>query len=363
MEKLAKAVLNLKWFIIAIVIILTIFLGYQIRNMQINSDVVSALPDKDPDVALFKKIGQDFGGNKIGMIILEAPEIFNNDVILDVKKLTDSIGLMEGIASVTSITNIIDIKSDEFGFEIGKLIDTYKLPLTVAELQQLKQRVFEKEMFRGVVVSEDATATLVMFTLTDGADIQTVGRAVIDKVESLRLNEKLYYAGMPMMVTAISELISRDLIRLLPIAFLVIAVVLFFSFRSVRGVLLPLVTAAIAIIWTLGIMVIGGFKMTMVTNNIPLLLLAVGSAYTIHVINKINQMEKNLRIAIVSALTYIFVPVALTALPPSLVLFLLFLRLPDYDPGFWYIYSRGYLFLGCAGIIFCTSRHVCIYFK
>jgi len=315
MEKLAKAVLNLKWFIIAIVFILTIILGYQIRNMQINSDVVSALPDKDPDVALFKKIGQDFGGNKIGMIILEAPEIFNNDVILDVKKLTDSIGLMEGIASVTSITNIIDIKSDEFGFEIGKLINTYNLPLSDEELRQLKQRVFKKEMFRGVVVSEDATATLIMFTLTDGADIQTVGRAVIDKVESLQLNEKLYYAGMPMMVTAISELISRDLFRLLPIAFLVIAVVLFFSFRSFRGVLLPLVTAAIAIIWTLGIMVLGGYKMTMVTNNIPILLLAIGSAYTIHVINKINQaMEKDFKKAILSALSYIFIPVTLAAL-------------------------------------------------
>ncbi|MCB2208915.1 MAG: MMPL family transporter [Bacteroidetes bacterium] len=315
MEKLAKAVLNLRWFIIAVVFILTVFLGFQISNMEINSDVVSALPDDDPDVALFKKVGQDFGGNKIGMIILEADDIFHNDVIYDVKKLTDSIGLMEGIASVTSITNIIDIRSDQFGFEIGKLIDEYNLPYSDEDLLRLKNRVFSKEMFRGVVVSEDATATLIMFTLTDGADIQTVGRAVIDKAESLQLDERLYYAGMPMMVTAISELISRDLIRLLPIAFLVIAIVLFFSFRSVRGVLLPLLTAAIAIIWTLGIMVLAGYKMTMVTNNIPILLLAIGSAYTIHVINKINQVkEKDFKKAILSALSYIFIPVTLASL-------------------------------------------------
>jgi hypothetical protein len=315
MEKFANAVLNFRWLIIAIVFILTIFLGFQIRNMQINSDVVSALPDDDPDVALFKKVGQDFGGNKIGMIILEADDIFNNEVIYDVKKLTDSVEMMEGIASVTSITNIIDIKSDEFGFEIGKLIDEYNLPYPDEDLLRLKARVFSKEMFRGVVVSEDATATLIMFTLTDDADIQTVGRAVIDKATSLNLKENLYYAGMPMMVTAISELISHDLIRLLPIAFLVIAFVLFFSFRSFRGVFLPLITAAVAIVWTLGIMVLGGYKMTMVTNNIPILLLAIGSAYTIHVINKINQaMEKDFKKAILSALTYIFIPVTLAAL-------------------------------------------------
>lgn len=283
--------------------------------MQINSDIVSALPDNDPDAALFKKIGQEFGGNKIGMIILEAENIFNNDVIYDVKKLTDSIALMDGIASVTSITNIIDIKGDEFGFEIGKLINEYSLPYSDEELLQLKERVFTKDMFRGVVVSEDATATLIMFKLTDGADLQLVGRAIIDKAESLQLKEKLYYAGMPLMVTAISELISDDLIKLLPLAFLVIAVILFFSFRSLRGVLLPLLSAAIAIIWTLGIMVLTGYKMTMVTNNIPILLLAVGSAYTIHVINKINQVkESDSRKAITIALAYIFIPVTLAAI-------------------------------------------------
>jgi len=283
--------------------------------MQINSDIVSALPDDDSDAALFKKIGQEFGGNKIGMIILEAENIFNNDVIYDVKQLTDSLTLMDGIASVTSITNIIDIKGDEFGFEVGKLINEYSLPYSDEELLKLKERVFSKDMFRGVVVSEDGTATLIMFKLTDGADLQLVGRAVIDKAESLQLNEKLYYAGMPMMVTAVSELISDDLIKLLPLAFLVIAIILFISFRSLRGVILPLLSAAIAIIWTLGIMALTGYKMTMVTNNIPILLLAVGSAYTIHVINKINLVrESDPKKAIITALAYIFVPVTLAAI-------------------------------------------------
>ena len=94
-----------------------------------------------------------------------------------------------------------------------------------------------------------------------------------------------------------------------------IALVLLVSFRSFRGVLLPLLTAALAIVWTIGGMALLGFKMTMVTNNIPILLLAVGSAYTIHVVNKINQVsEMNYRKAILVALKYIFLPVLLAAL-------------------------------------------------
>jgi predicted RND superfamily exporter protein len=315
MEKLVKAILKFRWLIIIVIVLLTSYLAYQIKDIEINSDVVSALPDDDPDVVLFKRIGQDFGGNKIGMIILESDNVFDNTVLEDVKKVTDSISLMNGITSVTSITNILDIKNDEFGFEVGKLVDEYNLPYGDEELDKLKQRVLNNDMFRGVVVSEDGTSTVILFTMANEADIQTVGRELIDKIDSLKLTEKVYYAGMPMMVTAISEMITSDLLMLLPLAFLVIAIILFFSFRSLQGVLLPLLSAAIAIVWTLGIMALTGYTMSMVTNNIPILLLAVGSAYSIHVINKINQVkETDSRKAIVVALTYIFIPVILAAI-------------------------------------------------
>ncbi len=315
MRELASKILKFRWIIIAIVLGLTVYLGYQIKDMQINSDVISSLPDDDPDAFLFKQIGKEFGGNKVGMVILEADNIFDNEVLGHVQQLTDSLSLMDGISTVTSISNIIDIKGGEYGFDVGQLIDEYDLPYPQERLDALRDRVFEKDMYRGVIVSEDGTATLIMFTLLDDTDLQEISGAVKSMVQSLKLPENIYYAGLPMMVGEISDLIASDLMILLPIAFLVIALILAINFRTVRGVLLPLLSATIAIVWTMGLMVLWGFEMTMVTNNIPLLLLAIGSAYTIHVINKINQVkEKDFRKAIVIGMSYIFVPVALTAL-------------------------------------------------
>ena len=117
-----------------------------------------------------------------------------------------------------------------------------------------------------------------------------------------------------MLLTYISDLMKMDLIRLLPIAFLVIALVLFFSFKSIRGVLLPLLTAVISIIWSLGIMALLDFKMSMISNNIPIILLAVGSAYTIHVLNRINQVKMtDPENAIRKALSFVMIPVLLAA--------------------------------------------------
>ncbi len=91
MEKMFKAVLKIRWLIIILVLAITVFLAWQIPNIRINSDVISSLPDTDPDAVLLKKIGAQFGGNKMGMIILESDNIFTPGVIKDVRQITDTL--------------------------------------------------------------------------------------------------------------------------------------------------------------------------------------------------------------------------------------------------------------------------------
>ena len=314
MEKMFKYLLKIRWLIILLVLAITGFLAYQIPNIRINSDVISSLPDTDPDAVLLKKIGAQFGGNKMGMIILESDNIFTPEVLKHVRQITDTVQRIEGISSVTSLTNLMEIKGGESGMEIGTYVDAYNPPESPEALAMLKERLFSNDMYRGTIFSEDGTATVIIFTLYDDVDIQALATAVKEKTEALRLPEKIYYAGSPMMVTSIAHLISADLKRLLPIAFLLIAFVLFLGFRSLRGVVLPLLTATIAIIWVIGIMSLMGSEMSMVSNNIPIVLLAVGTAYAIHVLNRISQVKENMHQTIIIALTSVTIPVILAAL-------------------------------------------------
>lgn len=314
MEKLVNTILKMRWVIIILVLATTVFLALQIPSIKINSDVISSLPDTDKDAVLLKKIGAKFGGNKTGMIILESDNIYSTGVLEHVRQVTDSLKGIEGISSVTSLTSIMDIQESEDGMEIGPLLDVNDLPDSPEELAALEERVLSHENYRGTIVSEDGTTTIIIFSLLDGADIHSLANIVKKKTEALNLPEKVYYAGSPMMLTSISHMISSDLTRLLPVAFLLITVVLFLGFRSMRGVIVPLLTATLSIIWVIGIMSLAGSEMTMVSNNIPIVLLAVGSAYAIHVLNRIEQVQGDLNQAIIIALTYVFIPVILAAL-------------------------------------------------
>ncbi len=260
MEKLAQKIIRLKWLIIGIVSGLTIFFGYQIRNISIDSDVINSLNDTDPTARLYNSIGVEFGGNEIGMIVLETKDVFNANVIRHVKQITDSVRFTGGVSTVTSLTDILDIRSSEWGIEIGKLVDEYNLPTEQSDLDTLKNYVLSRDLYRGVIVSEDGTATVIMFNLLHDADKQAVAEEIKDKIEGMNLPESVYYGGLPFLLNDVTDLILSDIFWLLPFTFLIIALFLFISFKSLRGVILPIVTAGISVIWTLGLMAFLGYN-------------------------------------------------------------------------------------------------------
>ena len=293
----------------------TLFFGNEIRSLKIDADILRSLPDEDPDARLLKKIGENFGGNNMGVIILETDNIYQTSVLEHIQLLTDTLANIDGITTVSSLTNIINIKGGDYGIEIGKLVDEYEMPESPKDFQILRNNILNNEMYKGSIVSEDETSTLIIFNLDNNSDVNAIAKNVIRKTEELNLPEKLYYIGSPMLLTYISDLMRDDLTNLLPLAFLVIAFILFLSFRSISGVLLPLLIAIIAIVWSLGSMAFLDIKMSMISNNIPIILLAIGSAYTIHVINRINKVSQSKETDVIArALAFVLIPLILAAL-------------------------------------------------
>jgi len=103
------------------------------------------------------------------------------------------------------------------------------MPETPEQLDTLKEYVFSKDMYRGSLISEDATTTLVIAKIVDGADKEKVTNLIKSKIENLKLPEsiKIYYGGVPFLINEIGKIIAHDLTFLGPIALLFIALVLF----------------------------------------------------------------------------------------------------------------------------------------
>lgn len=317
MKNFANSIIRYRKMVIVITLLLTIFFGYFIKDIKVNSDILSSLPKDDKTAMLFNRIGKQYGGNDVAMIAIETDNVFKKETLEQIRQITDSIKTIKEIGSVTSLTDVIDIKSSEEGIEIGKLIDENNLPESPQQFDSLKKYIFSKDMYKGTIISDDATATLVIAKIITGSDKEKITNLIKSKIQHLKLpeNVKIYYGGLPFTINEAGKIIAHDLIYLGPIAFLVIALILLINFRSKRGVALPLLTVVIAVIWTMGILSLLHYDLTMITSIIPVILLAVGSAWPIHVINRVNkETDSDKKKALVNALLYVTLPVTLAAL-------------------------------------------------
>jgi predicted RND superfamily exporter protein len=324
MRKFAELVLKYRVPIIVGTIIITIFMAFQLRKLEINSDILEYLPQDDPNVVLFNEVGDKFGGNSLAMIALETDNIFNPNTLNRVNIITQKFKEMPKISYVTSLTDVIDIKKMEYGLEVGKLIDEQNIPSEKDELEKIKNYTLSKEMYRGNIVSDDGTIAVIIARLKEDADRIAVGREMKEFVLSTKGDEKLYFAGIPFQMIFLTDVINSDVIKLLPVVLLLLIITLTISFRNKRGVILPLATVIISTTWGLGLMSLLGIKLTIASDGMPILLLAIGSAYGIHLVNKyLEDIRKgdNKIEAIKDTISEIGVPIFLAGLTTSIGFF------------------------------------------
>lgn len=286
MRKFAEFVIKYRIGIIVGTVIITAIMAFQLKNLEINSDILSYLPQTDPHVIQFNEVGDKFGGNSLAMIALETDDVFNFNTINRINIITQKFKEMPEISFVTSMTDVIDIKKIEGGLEIGKLIDDYDSLTDWDDLARIKEYVLSKEMYRGNIVSNDGTIAVIVARLKEDVNEISLGRAMKEFVLSTEGNEKIYFAGIPFQMIFLTDIISSDIIILLPIVLILLIITLAVSFRTKRGVILPLATVIISTSWALGLMSLLGIKLTLASDAMPVLLLAIGSAYGIHFVNK-----------------------------------------------------------------------------
>ena len=186
---------------------------------------------------------------------------------------------------------MIDIRKTDDGLDVGRLIEPGAGPRTAEELAAFRSYVLSRDLYRGRLVSVDGTTTLIAIRIEDGADESSVAADIRRTVSGANLPERVYYAGAPFQLTEISRLMVRDMIYLIPAAVLLIVLTLFASFRSIRGVILPLVSVGISTVWVIGIMALLRIPFSLVTNVIPVVLMATGSAYGIHVVSAFGEVK------------------------------------------------------------------------
>ncbi len=282
----AQKIVAHPFWVIGAVLAVTALFASAIPKIRFEQDFEAFLPQDDPAVIALHRAEERYGDQKLFMVAVEADDtIFKPETLQKLKEMEELFEQIPEVDEVRGPTNSQVIYGTETAITVATALP--EIPQTPAEIAAYKERVLGDRLLRGVVISEDEKAAGILIRLKPGEE-DTVGvvTRVLEIAERYQGPERIYVGGMPRLNQFIAESMRKDLMVFFPVMMLVIVMVLYLSFNSLRGVVLPLLTVVLSAIWEMGTMGWLGAPFTPFSFIAPIVLMAVGTAYGIHILNR-----------------------------------------------------------------------------
>ncbi len=286
------------WLVVAIVAAITVFFAIQLPKTTFDNDVFNFVPKTNPARMAISDMTKTYGSQVFMLIGLESRsgDIFNPDKFKKMKELTEKLKKLPNAASVTGIMDTQYIRAEGKDIVVDPLVPA-DFSGTPAEIALVKEKILSWDVYRRSLVSDDYTSTEIMINLDSSTDDSANWKNNIDPKRILYAQVKdviastdlggfnVYISGMPVFTVLFTDNLRKDLVTLVPLVILVVVVTLLLSFRRLGGLFLPLVTVLVSTIWTMGLMALLGQPLSILSTVIPVIMVAVGSAYGIHIIS------------------------------------------------------------------------------
>ena len=286
--------------ILALSLLITVILGLQLRHLEVIVDADELLPRTHPFVQVTERVQAVFG-NRYTVVIGVTPkhgDVFTPDVLGKVLAVTNAMiatpGVTPGNIQSLAAPRAKDIDGNAEGLVVSRLLD--HAPATRAEALAVKARLGANPQYRDVLVSKDGrTAAIYVEFKKDPKGFGHVMQQVEAAIAPIRdSNTSVEVAGQPVFL-GLLETFSKRMGWLLPIAILLIGAIHLEAFRTIQGLILPLVTAILALVWSLGIMTLAGIHLDPFNNVTPILILAVAAGHAVQMLKRYYEEYDRLR--------------------------------------------------------------------
>ena len=278
-----------RWWIIGVSAAVTLFFASWLPRLEIDPDINSMIP---PDIEA--RVNTDtmdamFGGTGMVIILFRDSDILQQEDLVQMRDIVRDIHKISGVTHLMSLFDAKDIRGEGGAMIVDPALPF--IPVTAAERDSLRQMLLTNDMVKDVVVTSDFTMAAVYATVSDGVDQNGVVHRIEEVVAAHPGRAEVFFGGMPVLMEKISRYISRDIRVLMPLALLLMVVMLFGAFRQLRGVLLPFLVVAMTILITLGMMPLLGWKMTIISVLLPIMMIAIANDYGIHLVALYQELN------------------------------------------------------------------------
>lgn len=270
------------------VIVVTGILGFSaVRNTRYSVDLERYYPRESPEIQFYENYKESFLDSNARTIIAVQTEesILTPSTIKTIATVTDSILNLDVVTEVSSITNakyLVD--APLFGLMsfpyVSELDGEYAVPDS--------QLIANDPAIIGVLVSNDFKGfTLQVFTTYAMSQQQsTEFRQELEHLLKQAGFKEFYLGGRILGQRHILDTMQREMVLFTLLAAVIVLLVLGIMYRTVWGLLGPLLVIGVTIVWTLGVMAFFNTPLGLFSSIIPAILFVIGTSDVIHILHK-----------------------------------------------------------------------------
>ena len=274
----------------------TAMLVVKVAALKIEVNPDSQLPQAHPYIRALARLHEIFGEKNLVFIGLfpKSGDIYTPEFLAKLARITERIGTLPGIVGRTylslALPKAVDIRATKDGMDIRPFLDP--LPKTREQALAVRERVNANTQYVGTIVAADGSAAGIVADfdfrppLTGYPEVQKAVTDVLDQEDDGTFEARL--SGPAIYVAWLARYSAR-MFFFFPIAFVVIGLVHYEAFRTLQAMFLPLLTALLAMIWSLGMLGLLGVALDPFNVTTPILILAVAAGHAVQMLKRFYE--------------------------------------------------------------------------
>ncbi|VAX35820.1 Putative transporter [hydrothermal vent metagenome] len=277
--------------IIVITIILSIFALAQFPKIKVDTDPENMLPGDAPVRVFHNEMKKEFALYDlivIGIVNTDNPNgVFNVKTLTNIYNITNEIKKLDGVISSEIISPSTKDNIQQAG--IGRVRFNWLMeepPNTEEGAIEIRDEAQDHPMFHGTMVSEDGKALALYIPIEQKDMSYEISKKIKTIVQNYSGKEKYHFTGLPIANDQFGVEMFKQMAISAPLAGLVISLLMWFFFKSIKLIIAPMLVAMATVIITMGLLIGFGFPVHIMSSMIPIFLMPIAVLDSIHILSE-----------------------------------------------------------------------------
>ena len=316
---------------LALIAAVTCLLAWQLPKIYSETDVKAFLPQGDQSLINLDLLEEIFGRPYLTQILVMREDdprgIYNPESLSLISRICDWLQTRKEFetsrnSDLRSLATVNNITGDESGMVVEPFMEVP--PAGDEEASAIRHAVEDNEVYVGMLVAADGKGASIIvreseYGMQHRAETYYALRDYLASLSAEGHPERFFITGRPVIQGLFGIYIAEEARSMMPYVLALLILFLFLSFRTLRGVVLPVLVITATEVWMLGFLALWGHPMYTVTSILPILIVSIAVAASIHVLARYYEAMEGLsaqgsRAIVEHTMREIGVPVLMTSL-------------------------------------------------